>query len=121
VILLLFSVGLETKPASILNVGGTAAAVAVLGIVAPFAAGWGIMRALGDPNIESLFVGTAMVATSVGITARVLGELGVMSQQSARIFSARRWSTTSSDCCCWPVSPACRRGKSMSPVWPPPR
>lgn len=86
VILLLFSVGLETKPASILNVGGTAAAVAVLGIVAPFAAGWGIMRALGDPNIESLFVGTAMVATSVGITARVLGELGVMSQQSARII-----------------------------------
>lgn len=86
VILLLFSVGLETKPASILKVGGTAAAVAVLGIVAPFAAGWGIMYALGEPNIESLFVGTAMVATSVGITARVLGELGVMSQQSARII-----------------------------------
>ncbi len=86
VILLLFSVGLETKPASILNVGSTAAAVAVLGVVAPFAAGWGIMRALGDPNIEALFVGTAMVATSVGITARVLGELGVMNQRSARII-----------------------------------
>lgn len=86
VIILLFSVGLETKPAAILKVGGTATLVAVLGVILPFVAGWAMMRALGDPTVESLFVGTAMVATSVGITARVLGDLGVIGTQSARII-----------------------------------
>lgn len=86
VIILLFSVGLETKPAAILNVGVTATVVAILGVILPFVAGWALMRALGDPTVESLFVGTAMVATSVGITARVLGDLGVIQSQSARII-----------------------------------
>jgi Kef-type K+ transport system membrane component KefB len=86
VIFLLFSVGLETKPAAILRVGKTAAVVAVLGIIAPFAGGWLLMRAWGASDIEALFLGTAMVATSVGITARVLSAMGLLDAPTARII-----------------------------------
>lgn len=86
VIFLLFTVGLETKPASIFRVGPQAAIVAVLGIVAPFVGGWLLMRAWGSSTIEALFVGTAMVATSVGITARVLAGLGLLDAPTARII-----------------------------------
>ena len=86
VMFLLFSVGLETKPASILSVGKTAAIVAVLGVAVPFLGGWLLMLAFGGNQIESLFIGTAMVATSVGITARVLGDLGLLEVQAARII-----------------------------------
>lgn len=86
VIFLLFTVGLETKPASIFRVGPQAAIVAVLGVVAPFLGGWLLMRAWGSTTIEALFVGTAMVATSVGITARVLASLGLLDAPTARII-----------------------------------
>ncbi|HSW14101.1 MAG TPA: cation:proton antiporter, partial [Solimonas sp.] len=85
VIFLLFSVGLETKPSSIMAVGKTAFIVAVLGVAAPFAAGWGYMQATGHSQIESLFLGAAMVATSVGITARVLSGMGLLQLASSRI------------------------------------
>ena len=86
VIFLLFSVGLETKPAAILNVGKTAAIVAVLGVILPFVGGYLLMRFWGGATVESLFIGTAMVATSVGITARVLGAMGVLEAQTSRII-----------------------------------
>ena len=86
VIFLLFTVGLETKPASIFRVGPQAAIVAVLGVVAPFFGGWLFMRAWGSTTVEALFVGTAMVATSVGITARVLAGLGLLDAPTARII-----------------------------------
>lgn len=86
VVILMFSVGLETKLSAILSVGRTAFAVAVLGVVVPFAAGWWLLRFIGEPQAEALFVGTAMVATSVGITAHVLAEMGVLTTRSARII-----------------------------------
>ena len=86
VILLLFSVGLETKPAAIIKVGKTASIVAVLGVALPFLGGWGLMELRGASNIESMFVGTAMVATSVGITARVLGGMGLLGATASRII-----------------------------------
>ena len=86
VIFLLFTVGLETKPASIFRVGKQAAVVAVLGVVAPFLGGWLLMKAWGSTSIEALFVGTAMVATSVGITARVLSGMGLLDAPTARII-----------------------------------
>ena len=86
VIFLLFSVGLETKPAAILSVGKTAGIVAVLGVVVPFVAGWGLMELWGSSNIESLFMGTAMVATSVGITARVLASMNLLGATASRII-----------------------------------
>lgn len=86
VIFLLFTVGLETKPASIFKVGKQAAVVAVLGAVAPLLGGWLLMKGWGTTSIEALFVGTAMVATSVGITARVLSGMGLLDAPTARII-----------------------------------
>ncbi len=86
VIFLLFNVGLETKPAAIFKVGKSAAMVAMLGVVLPFIAGWLLMRAWGSTSVESLFVGTALVATSVGITARVLSAMGLLDAPTARII-----------------------------------
>ena len=86
VIFLLFTVGLETKPAAIFKVGKQAAVVAVLGVLAPLLGGWLLMRAWGSTSIEALFVGTAMVATSVGITARVLSGMGLLDAPTARII-----------------------------------
>lgn len=86
VIFLLFNVGLETKPAAILKVGGRALLVAVLGVALPFVAGYGLMTLWGEPTIEALFIGTAMVATSVGITVRVLSALGLLDAPTSRII-----------------------------------
>ncbi len=86
VIFLLFNVGLETKPAAIFKVGKTALIVAVLGVAVPMLCGWALMMAWDHNNIEALFTGTAMVATSVGITARVLGDMGLLDSTAARII-----------------------------------
>jgi len=86
VIFLLFTVGLETKPSAIFKVGTRAAMVAVLGVIAPLVGGYFLMRWWGAANLEALFIGTALVATSVGITARVLGSMKVLEVQTSRII-----------------------------------
>lgn len=87
-IFLLFRVGLEVKSSELMKVGGTALAVAVSGVIVPFAMGWAILRAWHAPQTEAIFVGVAMVATSVGITAEVLKRLGVLHSRAARIILA---------------------------------
>ena len=86
VVFLLFIVGLETNPMELLRVGRQAAAVGVLGVIAPFALGYFLMDAFGRPTNEALFVGTALTATSVGITARVLADLGHLRTTIARVI-----------------------------------
>lgn len=86
VMFLLFRVGLEVKSSELMQVGGTAFMVALLGVVAPMGLGWVIMRAWGYPQIESVFVGAAMVATSVGITAQVLAAKGLLHLRTAKII-----------------------------------
>lgn len=86
VIFLLFTVGLETNPAAILKVGKKALIVAVLGVIAPFIAGYLLMRLYGSGTAEAMFLGAALVATSVGITARVLSNLGLLDAPTARII-----------------------------------
>jgi Kef-type K+ transport system membrane component KefB len=91
VIILLFFVGLETRLSELLEVGGRATTVAVLGIIFPFVLGFAFIWitdpvAAEDLGIEAAFVATAMVATSVGITARVLGDLGAIRTREARII-----------------------------------
>ncbi|CDM64994.1 cation:proton antiporter [Pyrinomonas methylaliphatogenes] len=86
VIFLLFSVGLETKPSAIFGVGKRAALVATLGVIVPFIGGWALMRAWGGGDTSALFLGTAMVATSVGITARVLSLMNLLDTPVSRII-----------------------------------
>lgn len=88
VMFLLFRVGLEVRPGDLFRVGGRAIIVAVGGVILPFLAGWLILSAYGEPRIEAVFTGAALVATSVGITARVLSEKGLLDQQSSRIILA---------------------------------
>jgi Kef-type K+ transport system membrane component KefB len=86
VVLLLFQVGLETRLHELLRVGATALAVAVLGVVLPFAGGFAMTQALAGDLAEAIFVGAALTATSVGITANVLRDLGAISTRSGRII-----------------------------------
>ncbi len=86
VIFLLFTVGLETKPNEIFRVGPRATIVAVLGVVVPFAAGYLIAMLWDGSPVEAMFIGAALVATSVGITARVLGSMGLLDLPTSRII-----------------------------------
>lgn len=85
-IFLLFMVGLETRLRDILVVGKEAFLVAVLGVLFPFVGGYFFGLSIGFEQLPALFLGTALVATSVGITARVLLELGVLSRNYSRII-----------------------------------
>lgn len=85
-IFLLFTVGLETKPRDLMQVGGVAALVGMLGVIVPLILGVVFMRAFDHTMVESIFVGAAMVATSVAITARVLADAGVLSTRLARVI-----------------------------------
>ena len=86
VILLLFAIGLETDLGKLLKVGGAAAAVAAVGVVLPFALGYGACRLLGLPNLVAIVAGASLTATSVGITARVLSDLGRLQEPESQII-----------------------------------
>ncbi len=88
VVLLLFGVGLETDFSRLRVVGARGIAVGSVGIVLPFIAGAALMFATGHSTTVALFVGTALVATSVGITARVLADLGLLSETESLIILA---------------------------------
>jgi Kef-type K+ transport system membrane component KefB len=85
---LLFRVGLEVKSSELLKLGGTAALVAVSGVIVPFLMGWGILVAWGASGNEAIFVGAAMVATSVGITAQVLSAKRLLHATASKIILA---------------------------------
>jgi len=86
VIFLLFTVGLETKPQDIFRVGLRALMVGTLGVIFPFAAGYLFASWWDGSFVEAMFIGAALVATSVGITARVLGNMGLLETETARII-----------------------------------
>ncbi|GGB54777.1 cation:proton antiporter [Deinococcus soli (ex Cha et al. 2016)] len=85
-VFLLFMVGLETRFRDLLSVGKEALLVAVLGIAFPLALGFGFGLWQDQGNVSALFVGTALVATSVGITAKVLQEMGVLDARFAQVI-----------------------------------
>lgn len=86
VIFLLFSVGLETRLGDLWKVGKLAVLVGLAGSIVPFifGTGWGVWA--GFTTTKSLFIGAAFVATSVGITAKVLHELGVLQALESRVI-----------------------------------
>lgn len=85
VLILLFEVGLESDLGGLLRAGLQATLVAVIGVALPFAAGFGVMEALGHPPLLAVFVGATLTATSVGITARVLADLGRLQDEAAAV------------------------------------
>src|ERR1051325_9757232 len=85
---LLFRVGLEVKSSELMKVGSTATLVAFTGVVVPFIMGTAILLAWKASLNEAIFVGAAMVATSVGITAQVLSARGLLQTVSAKIVLA---------------------------------
>ncbi len=86
VLLLLFEVGLESTVADVLAVGVAAARVAVLGTIASFALGFALAYAVipHAPLSARIFLGAAITATSIGITARVLKDLDKTRTPEAR-------------------------------------
>jgi Kef-type K+ transport system membrane component KefB len=85
-IFVLFSAGLETSPGELIRNGRRSVAVASAGIIVPFLFGFTYMKLRGDASSEAVFVGAAMVATSVGITARVFADLHLLSTDTAKII-----------------------------------
>jgi Kef-type K+ transport system membrane component KefB len=85
VVLLLFQIGLETNLANLLKVGAASTAVAFVGVLLPFAMGYGVALVLGLETLPAVVCGAALTATSVGITARVLSDLGRLHEPESQI------------------------------------
>ena len=84
VVFLLFWVGLETKLSDLREVGRLAVLVGFLGVALPLLGGVGIGIARGDETATVVFIGAALVATSVGITSAVMIDLGVLDRRASR-------------------------------------
>jgi Kef-type K+ transport system membrane component KefB len=85
VLILLFEVGLESDLSELLRAGVQSTVVAVVGVVVPFVGGFAVARAFDVPGLAAVIIGAALTATSVGITARVLADLGRLQDASGRI------------------------------------
>lgn len=85
VILLLFMIGLETDLRKLLSVGLSSAAVALVGVALPFLFGYFCGVYLGYGSMLSIFLGATLTATSVGITARVLSDLGHLHDRESQV------------------------------------
>ena len=87
VIILLFEIGLESDLKDLIEAGTQAAIVAVVGVVAPFTLGTaGLVYIFGVSTVPAIFAGAALTATSIGITAKVLAEIGRLSTKEGQII-----------------------------------
>jgi Kef-type K+ transport system membrane component KefB len=86
VIILLFAIGLETDLLQLLRVGPTSLTVAIVGVSVPFALGFASCRLMGYSSLASVMAGATLTATSVGITARVLSDLGRLRDPEGQII-----------------------------------
>jgi Kef-type K+ transport system membrane component KefB len=85
VVVLLFAVGLEVRTDDLFAVGRPAVLTALIAMILPIVAGFALAMAVGEPLPASVFVGVAMAATSIGITSKVLRDLGVLDRSFARV------------------------------------
>jgi Kef-type K+ transport system membrane component KefB len=83
---LLFSVGMEIRMRDIVSVGPASAGVALLGVIAPFGLAYLVSMIFGLSPLVGLFLGASLTATSVGITAEVLNELGIIGSKGSKII-----------------------------------
>ncbi len=88
VMFLLFRIGLEVRPSHLLSLGATAVSVAASGVVVSFGMGVGIALLFGQTLLQALFVGTAISATSVVITAEVLSSRGLLQERASQTILA---------------------------------
>jgi Kef-type K+ transport system membrane component KefB len=88
VVVLLFAVGLEVRVDDLLAVGRSAATTAITAMVLPIVFGVGLGLLIGEAPSSAAFIGLALAATSIGITSRVLGDMGVLDRTFARIILA---------------------------------
>ena len=86
VVILLFAIGLETDLGQLIKVGPTSLTVAVVGVALPFALGFVACLLLGFSALVSVMAGATLTATSVGITARVLADLGRLRDPEGQII-----------------------------------
>jgi len=87
VIVLLFEIGLESDIRQLKEVGIQAFVVAFIGVTAPFAAGTlGLMYFFNVAAIPAIFAGAALTATSIGITSKVLAEIGQLKSKEGQII-----------------------------------
>jgi Kef-type K+ transport system membrane component KefB len=85
VVILLFAVGLEVRLDDLLAVGRPAVLTAIIAMVLPIAVGFAVGSMLGEGVFTAAFIGLALAATSIGITSRVLSDLGVLDRIFARV------------------------------------
>lgn len=86
VVILLFEIGLESDLQELLRAGLQSTVVALVGIACPFLVGFALAAWWGKPTLVAVFVGATLTATSVGITARVLSDLGRLQEAAARVI-----------------------------------
>ena len=86
VVILLFVVGLEVRIDDLFAVGPMALAVGIIGFILPLVAGAAIGFAIGVDDLSAVLIGLALAATSIGITSRVLAEMGVLDRAFARVI-----------------------------------
>lgn len=87
VIILLFEIGLESNLKDLIDLGAQAVIVAVVGVVVPFIAGTvGLMTLFGVSALPAILAGVALTATSIGITSKVLSELGKLTSKQGQII-----------------------------------
>lgn len=85
VLVLLFEIGLHTDLKSLMKVGREAITVALVGVVLPFGFGYAAAIALGLSTIPAIVAGAALTATSIGISARTLSDLGQLNTPEGQI------------------------------------
>ncbi len=86
VLVLLFEIGLHTDLRSLLRVGRAATMVALVGVALPFALGYAVAHLLGLPPLAAIVCGAALTATSIGISARVLSDLGQLDRPEGQVM-----------------------------------
>ncbi|MFM2222029.1 MAG: hypothetical protein RLZZ78_286 [Armatimonadota bacterium] len=85
---LLFTVGLESPLKRLLSVGKLGAKVAVFGVIVPFIAAYLLVRTNGAPTANHLYIACCFIATSAGITARVLHDEGALGLLESKVILA---------------------------------
>lgn len=85
VLILLFQIGLHTNLRSLAKVGSTALVAGSVGVVLPFVGGFAVARLMGIDTMPAMVIGAALTATSIGISARVLSDLGCLNTPEGQV------------------------------------